>query len=203
MAGVPIAVKDTEDLEGEVTTWGTRGFSEPAKADGEMVRRLRSAGAIVLGKTNLPELAICGFTETEAWGITRNPWDTTRTPGGSSGGSAAATAAGLCAAATASDGGGSIRIPAALCGLFGLKPQRDRISLAPAREHWHGLSVTGSVTRTVEDTAIWLDVCHGGVPGGPPPPDHSFVEASHATPQAASDRLVHQAAAAGRARKAR
>ena len=144
MAGVPIAVKDCEDLEGEVTTWGTRGFSEPAKADGEMVRRLRAAGAIVLGKTNLPELAICGFTETEAWGITRNPWDTTRTPGGSSGGSAAATAAGLCAAATASDGGGSIRIPAALCGLFGLKPQRDRISLAPAREHWHGLSVIGS-----------------------------------------------------------
>ena len=96
-----------------------------------MVRRLRAAGAIVLGKTNLPELAICGFTETEAWGITRNPWDTRRTPGGSSGGSAAATAAGLCTAATASDGGGSIRIPAALCGLFGLKPQRDRISLAP------------------------------------------------------------------------
>ncbi len=76
LAGVPIAVKDTEDLEGEVTTWGTNGFDEPAKADGEMVRRLRAAGAIVLGKTNLPELAICGFTETEAWGITRNPWDT-------------------------------------------------------------------------------------------------------------------------------
>ncbi len=183
LAGVPIAVKDTENLEGEVTTWGTNGFSEPAKADGEMVRRLRAAGAIVLGKTNLPELAICGFTETEAWGITRNPWDTSRTPGGSSGGSAAATAAGLCAGATASDGGGSIRIPAALCGLFGLKPQRDRISLAPAREHWHGLSVTGSLTRTVEDTALWLDVCHGGVPGGPPPPDHSFVEASHAKPR--------------------
>ena len=183
MAGVPIAVKDSEDLEGQVTTWGTRGFSEPAKADGEMVRRLRAAGAIVLGKTNLPELAICSFTETEAWGITRNPWDTTRTPGGSSGGSAAATAAGLCAGATASDGGGSIRIPAALCGLFGLKPQRDRISLGPAREHWHGLSVTGALTRTVEDSALWLDVCHGGVPGGPPPPDHTYVEASHATPQ--------------------
>ncbi|MDQ3729936.1 MAG: amidase family protein, partial [Actinomycetota bacterium] len=140
------------------------------------------AGATVLGKTNLPELAICGFTETEAWGITRNPWDTSRTPGGSSGGSAAATAAGLCAGATASDGGGSIRIPAAFCGLFGLKPQRDRISLAPAREHWHGLSVTGSVTRTVEDSALWLDACSGGVPGGPRAPEHSFVEAAHATP---------------------
>ena len=182
LAGVPIAVKDCEDLKGEVTTWGTKGFDEPAKADGEMVRRLRAAGAVVLGKTNLPELAICGFTETEAWGITRNPWDTSRTPGGSSGGSAAATAAGLCAAATASDGGGSIRIPAALCGLFGLKPQRDRISLAPALEHWHGLSVTGCVTRTVDDSALWLDICNGGVPGGPPLPDHSFVEASHAKP---------------------
>jgi amidase len=183
LAGVPIAVKDSEDLEGELTTWGTNGFDEPAKADGEMVRRLREAGAVVLGKTNLPELAICGFTETETWGLTRNPWDTSRTPGGSSGGSAAATAAGLCAGATASDGGGSIRIPAALCGIFGLKPQRDRISLAPAREHWHGLSVTGCVTRTVEDSALWLDTCHGGVPGGPPPPDHSFVEAAHAAPR--------------------
>ena len=182
LAGVPIAVKDVEDLAGEVTTWGTRGFDKPAQADGEMVRRLRAAGATVLGKTNLPELAICGFTETEAWGITRNPWDTSRTPGGSSGGSAAATAAGLCAGATASDGGGSIRIPAANCGLFGLKPQRDRISLAPALEHWHGLSVTGSVTRTVEDSALWLDVCSGGVPGGPRSPEHSFVEAAHATP---------------------
>ncbi|MDQ2675570.1 MAG: amidase family protein, partial [Actinomycetota bacterium] len=159
LAGVPIAVKDVEDLEGEVTTWGTKGFDQPATADSEMVRRLRGAGAIVLGKTNLPELAIHGFTESEAWGITRNPWDTSRTPGGSSGGSAAATAAGLCAGASASDGGGSIRIPAALCGLFGMKPQRDRISLAPAREHWHGLSVTGCVTRTVEDSALWLDLC--------------------------------------------
>ena len=183
LAGVPIAVKDTEDLEGQVTTWGTNGFDKPAEADGEMVRRLRAAGATVLGKTNLPELAICGFTETEAWGITRNPWDTSRTPGGSSGGSAAATAAGLCAGASASDGGGSIRIPAALCGLFGMKPQRDRISLAPMREHWHGLSVVGCVTRTVEDSALWLDVCHGGVNGGPPPPDHSFVQAVHAPPR--------------------
>ncbi|MDQ3759511.1 MAG: amidase family protein, partial [Actinomycetota bacterium] len=181
-AGVPIAVKDTEDLEGEVTTWGTNGFDKPAEADGEMVRRLRAAGAVVLGKTNLPELAICGFTESDAWGITRNPWNTSRTPGGSSGGSAAATAAGLCAGATGSDGGGSIRIPAALCGLFGLKPQRDRISLAPAREHWHGLSVTGALTRSVEDSALWLDVCHGGVPGGPPAPEHSFVEAAHVKP---------------------
>ena len=182
LAGVPIALKDVEDLEGEVTCWGTAGFDEPAAADSEMVRRVREAGAVVLGKTNLPELAICGFTETEAWGVTRNPWDLDHTPGGSSGGSGAALAAGLCAGASASDGAGSIRIPAALCGLFGLKPQRDRISLAPAREHWHGLSVTGSLTRTVADSALWLDVCHGGVNGGPPPPERPFSRAARAKP---------------------
>lgn len=182
LAGVPIAIKDTEDLEGEVTCWGTKAFDEPAAADGEMVRRLREAGAIVLGKTNLPELAICGFTESEGWGITRNPWDTSRTPGGSSGGSAAATAAGLCAMASASDGGGSIRIPAAFNGLFGLKPQRDRIPLAPFKEHWHGLSVVGSVSRSVADTALWLDVTAGGVAGGPPEPELTFLEASRSQP---------------------
>ena len=182
LAGVPISLKDTEDLEGEVTCWGTSAFDAPAAADGEMVRRLREAGAVVLGKTNLPELAICGFTETKAWGITRNPWDTDNTPGGSSGGAGAALASGLCAMASASDGAGSIRIPAALCGLFGLKPQRDRISLAPFREHWHGLSVTGSLARSVADSALWLDVCHGGVPGGPPPPDQTFLQAARAKP---------------------
>jgi amidase len=182
LAGVPISIKDVEDLEGEVTCQGTAGFDEPAAADSEAVRRVREAGAIVLGKTNLPELAICGFTETEAWGITRNPWDLDHTPGGSSGGAGAALAAGLCAGASASDGAGSIRIPAALCGLFGLKPQRDRISLAPAREHWHGLSVTGSLARSVADSALWLDVCHGGVNGGPPPPEHSFSQAARTKP---------------------
>jgi amidase len=184
LAGVPIALKDTEDLEGEVTCWGTSAFDRPAAADGEMVRRVREAGAVVLGKTNLPELAICGFTETEAWGITRNPWDTDNTPGGSSGGSGAALAAGLCAVASASDGAGSIRIPAALCGLFGLKPQRDRISLAPLREHWHGLSVAGSLARSVADSALWLDVCHGGAPGGPPSPDQAFLQAARTRPGA-------------------
>jgi amidase len=182
LAGVPIALKDTEDLEGEIACWGTAGFDEPATADGEMVRRLRAAGAVILGKTNLPELAICGFTETDAWGITRNPWNTDHTPGGSSGGSAAAVAAGLCGGASASDGAGSIRIPSALCGLFGLKPQRDRISLAPFREHWHGLSVVGSVARSVADSALWLDVCHGGVAGGPPAPEQTFSQAASAKP---------------------
>jgi amidase len=130
-----------------------------------MVRRLRQAGAIVVGKTTTPEYAIWPFTETPTWGKTRNPWDLERTPGGSSGGSAAAVAAGLVAAATASDGGGSIRIPAACCGLFGLKPQRGRVSLAPHGEHWHGLSVNGGLTRSVADGALYLDVVAGNVAG--------------------------------------
>src|SRR5215207_5968765 len=128
LLGVPIAVKDTEDFGGEVTGWGTAAHGGPAQRDNDFVARLRAAGAVVLGKTNLPELAIMGSTEGPAFGITRNPWDTDRTPGGSSGGSAAAVAAGLCAAATGSDGAGSIRIPASACGLVGLKPQRDRVS---------------------------------------------------------------------------
>ena len=161
LLGVPIAVKDTEDVAGEVTRRGTAAFSEPAARDGELVSRLRSAGAVVIGKTNLPELAIMGCTEGPAFGVTRNPWDLDATPGGSSGGSAAAVAAGLAAAATASDGGGSIRIPAANCGLVGLKPQRDRIPLAPLTEHWYGLSVIGFETRSVADTALLLDVGAG------------------------------------------
>jgi len=119
---------------------------------------VRAAGAVILGKTNLPELAIMGSTEGPAFGITRNPWDTDRTPGGSSGGSAAAVAAGLCAAATGSDGAGSIRIPASACGLVGLKPQRDRVSPSSLDGHWYGLSVLGFLTRTVADTGLLLDV---------------------------------------------
>ena len=158
LLGVPIAVKDNLDVAGETTTHGSAAHGGPVKSETELVRRLRAAGAVVLGKTTLSELAIWPQTETEAWGITRNPWDTGRTPGGSSGGSAAAVAAGLAGAATASDGGGSIRIPAASCGLFGLKPQRGRVPLDPDREHWHGLSVYGCVTRTVADSGLFLDV---------------------------------------------
>src|SRR5688572_11804926 len=176
LLGVPIAVKDVEDVTGEVTRWGTDAFSTPATQDSELVRRLRSAGAVVIGKTNLPELAIMGDTEGPSFGITRNPWNTDRSPGGSSGGSAAAVAAGLCAAATASDGGGSIRIPASNCGLVGLKPQRDRISLAPLEEHWYGLSVLGFETRTVEDTALLLDVTAARAPERP------FVETAGRSP---------------------
>jgi len=158
LLGVPIAVKDVEDVAGEVTGWGTAAHGGPAERDNDFVSRLRAAGAVILGKTNLPELAIMGVTEGPAFGVSRNPWNTDRTPGGSSGGSGAAVAAGLCAAATGSDGGGSIRIPASCCGLVGLKPQRGRISLAPLPEHWYGLSVPGFLTRRVADTALLVDV---------------------------------------------
>ena len=161
LLGVPIAVKDAEDVIGEVTTWGTAANSTPATQDSELVRRLRAAGAVVIGKTNCPELVIMGDTECAAYGITRNPWNPERGAGGSSGGSAVAVAAGLCAAATGSDGMGSIRIPAGACGLVGLKPTRDRIPLAPLREHWFGLSVAGFVTRGVEDHALLMGVGTG------------------------------------------
>ncbi|MBX5441394.1 MAG: amidase [Solirubrobacteraceae bacterium] len=158
LLGVPVAVKDDMDVAGEPTCLGTRGVRAPAAADSAIVRRLRDAGAIVVGKTNVPELTLWPFTETATWGATRNPWDPDRTPGGSSGGSASAVAAGFVAAATASDGLGSIRIPAACCGLFGLKAQKGRVPLDPGVNDWHGLVHYGTVTRTVRDTALFLDV---------------------------------------------
>ena len=184
LLGVPIAIKDEVDVAGEVNTHGTDAFTEPARADSEMVRRLREAGAIVVGLTLLPEMAICGFTESATYGVTRNPWNPQRTPAGSSGGSAAAVAAGLVPIASAGDGGGSIRLPAASCGLFGLKPQRGRITLAPELEYWNGLSVNGCVSRTVLDTALWLDVTSGGSqePEAPAPPERPFVESAKASP---------------------
>ncbi|MGE0066150.1 MAG: amidase [Solirubrobacterales bacterium] len=184
LLGVPIAIKDETEVAGEIKTFGTDAFTEPAKADSEMVRRLREAGAIIIGLTLLPELAICGFTESATYGVTRNPWNPQRTPAGSSGGSAAAVAAGLVPIASAGDGGGSIRLPAASCGLFGLKPQRGRVSLAPALEYWNGLAAMGCLSRNVIDTALWLDVVSGGSrePGAPPPPERPFVEAARTPP---------------------
>ena len=134
--------------------------------------------------TLLPELGICGFTESATYGVTRNPWNPQRSPGGSSGGSAAAVASGMVPIASAGDGGGSIRIPASSCGLFGIKPQRGRISLAPLSDGWNGMVVVGSVSRTVLDSALWLDVCSGGStePGAPSPPDRPFVEAAKSPP---------------------
>jgi amidase len=185
LLGVPIALKDNVDVAGEVTTHGTSAYGEPAREDAEIVKRLRAAGAVVLGKTNLPELAIYPWTESATFGATRNPWDLNTTVGGSSGGSGAAVAAGLAAAGMASDGGGSIRIPAACCGLFGLKPQRGRVSLMPLPEHWYGLSVFGSVTRSVIDTALWLDVVSGRADGDAEaarPPATTFAEAAQTVP---------------------
>ena len=166
LLGVPVAVKDNVAVEGHAPSMGT-GSPEPVAArDAELVRRLRAAGAVIVGTTRLPELALWPFTESATWGATRNPWSTDRTTGGSSGGSAAAVAAGMVASAHASDGGGSIRIPAACCGLVGLKPQRGRVPLGAsgedAAEHWHGLSVAGVLTRTVADTALMLDVLTEG-----------------------------------------
>jgi amidase len=158
LLGVPVAVKDSFAIAGHSASLGTGSHEPVAHHDSEVVRRLREAGAVIIGTTKLPELALWPFTESPTYGTTRNPWHLGHTPGGSSGGSAAAVAAGLVAAATASDGGGSIRIPAACCGLVGLKPTRDLVSLAPHREHWHGLSVAGCLTRSVEDHVTLLNV---------------------------------------------
>jgi amidase len=185
LLGVPIAVKDDIDVAGEVTAWGTNAHGGPAAADAEVVRRLRGAGAVIIGKTNVPELTIWPFTETATFGATRNPWDRQRAPGGSSGGSAAAVAAGLVGAALGSDGLGSIRIPAAWCGLFGLKPQRGRVSTAPRPRAWHGLSVNGVLTRRVADTALFHDLASGAIDvdaDSAPAPAVPFSTAAGASP---------------------
>jgi amidase len=164
LLGVPVAVKDEIDIAGEVTSRGTGAITAPATADAEIVRRLRDAGAVVVGKTTMPELGLWPFTESVTWGVTRNPWDIERTPGGSSGGSAAAVAAGLVPAAIGVDGAGSIRIPAACCGVFGLKPQSGRVPRTPHDgdgSHW---ICFGPMTRSVRDGAIVLDVIEGPAP---------------------------------------
>jgi amidase len=161
LLGVPLAVKDEIDIGGEITSQGTGAIVTRAAADAEVVRRVRAAGAIVVGKTKMPELGLWPFTESVTWGVTRNPWDPERTPGGSSGGSASAVAAGMVPAALGADGAGSIRIPAACCGVFGLKPQRDRVPRAPHDSdgfHWVAF---GSLTRSVADTGMMLDVLAG------------------------------------------
>ena len=185
LLGVPVAIKDNFDVAGDITTHGTAAYGAPARVDSEVVRRVRAAGAIVVGKTHLPALAAMATTESTAFGETRNPWNVTRSAGGSSGASAAAVAAGLVPAALASDGGGSIRIPAAFCGVFGLKPQRGRISLAPYASHWHGLSVAGWETRSVADSALMLDATSGAHEidaDTPHAPENSFLEAASTPP---------------------
>ena len=160
-AGVPIGVKDLEDCAGMPTSHGSLLFKDraPVEHDSVHVGRLRAAGAVPVGKTAAPEFGVTCFTSTKAWGTTRNPWDTTKTPGGSSGGSAAAVAGGLVPAATASDGGGSTRIPAAFSGLFGMKPSYGRIP--HERPSASMTSVFGMLTTTVADAARHLDVVAG------------------------------------------
>ncbi len=185
LAGIPIAVKDDTPVAGQAMTRGSRSYGPVQSFDAEIVRKLRTAGAIPIGITNVPELTIFPWTASEANGVTRNPWDLTRTPGGSSGGSAAAVAAGMVPAATASDGGGSIRIPASCCGLVGMKPTRGRVSMQPARQGWLGLTVYGGLARSVRDSALLLEVIQGATAGDidiAPPPARSFVQAAGEPP---------------------
>lgn len=158
LAGVPVAIKDDTDVAGAGTAWGAGMSGAPKAEDAPVVARLRRAGAIVIGKTNVPEMDLWPWTSSATHGVTRNPWDLERTPGGSSGGSAVAVAAGMCGFALGSDGGGSIRYPAALTGVFGIKPQRDRIPLGPDHhDAWNGLLALGPLTRSVRDAAAFLD----------------------------------------------
>ena len=184
-AGVPIAVKDTAPVAGMPYTLGSNAFGDFVPAhDAFVVRRLRGAGFVIVGKTNLPEFGILPVTEPRRFGPTRNPWDTERTPGGSSGGAAAAVAAGMVPLAHGSDGGGSIRIPAACCGLVGLKPSRGRISRGP--DLGDDLLVQdGVLTHTVAETAALLDVLAGYEPGDAtwaPPPAEPFAAAAGREP---------------------
>ena len=165
LGGVPVAIKDDADVAGEITAWGTRAYGAPKAVDSDVVVRLRDAGAIVIGKTQVPEMTMWPWTVSAGYGSVRNPWGLDRTPGGSSGGSAAAAATGMCGVALGSDGGGSIRYPAALSGLFGIKTQRDRISLGPDHhDAWNGLSVYGPLARSVADAALFLDATAQSVP---------------------------------------
>ncbi len=184
--GVPVAIKDEFDVAGQVTTFGGSSQTTPATADGSTTRRLREAGAVIIGKTNLSEFGLWPFTETSTFGYTRNPWDPTRTPGGSSGGSAVAVASGMVGAALSGDGGGSIRLPAACCGLFGLKPQRGRVSFAPWSHLWFALGTNGPLARRVADSALFYDAVRGAEPGDrfrAAEPRMSFADAAASEPE--------------------
>lgn len=181
-AGVPFLLKDLNTyLEGEATGQGSRYWAGyRASVTSEIARRYERAGLVIFGKTTTPEFGLTGTTESLATGITRNPWNPERTSGGSSGGAAVAVAAGVLPAAHATDGGGSIRIPASCCGLFGLKPSRGRVPMGPpSTEGWGGLSTHHAVTRSVRDSAALLDATAGLEPGsryGAPTPERPYLE---------------------------
>ena len=181
-AGVPFLLKDVgATLKGTVTTQGSRFYADQpaAEIDSTLTERYKQAGLVIFGKTTSPEMALAASTEGSFVGATRNPWALERTAGGSSGGAAAAVAAGIVPAAHASDGGGSIRIPASCCGLFGLKPTRARTPAGPfAGEGWGSLSVNHVLTRSVRDSAALLDATEGYAPGDPycaPAPAQPFL----------------------------
>ena len=182
--GVPVAIKEEVDVAGCVTTFGGRSNSTPAVQDGEVVRRLREAGAVVIGKTRMPEFGAWPFTESVDGGLTRNPWNPAYSPGGSSGGTAVAVAAGMVPVGIGGDGGGSIRIPAASCGLFGLKPQRGRVTSSPMEHLWWALGTSGPLSRSVLDSAIVYDVIRGPAEGDlfVAGRTTSFTEAARAEP---------------------
>ncbi|WP_141577463.1 amidase [Actinomadura sp. WMMA1423] len=185
LLGVPVAIKDDTDLAGETTPFAVAGDHVPAARDGEVVRKLRAAGAIVVGKTTTCELGLWPFSESREYGIARNPWNPDYSPGGSSGGSAAAVAAGMVAAAVGSDGAGSVRIPAAWTGLVGIKPQRGRVSAYPQTDPFNGITVWGPLARTVGDAALLLDVLTGSHPEDVyqlDPPITPFAEAAKREP---------------------
>jgi amidase len=188
LAGVPMLIKDAvQDYAGLPTGNGSKVFSRvPAARHSHIVQRLLNAGAVIIGKSNTPELALKGVTDPLAFGPSRNPWNTAHTPGGSSGGSAAAVAAGMVPIAGANDGGGSIRIPAACCGLFGLRPSRGRVSVGPAHaEIWEGASSDLVLCRSVRDAALAMDVLSGPNDGDPfiiAPPQASFRDLASREP---------------------
>jgi len=169
LGGVPFLIKDLNYVKGVRCTFGSRLWADfVADHDAEIVTRYRRAGLVLLGKSNTPEVGLAATTESVLLGACRNPWDLSRTPGGSSGGAAAAVAAGIVPAAHATDGGGSIRIPASCCGLVGLKPTRARTPLGPdIGEGWGGMSVGHVVSRSVRDSALLLDLTHGPARGDP------------------------------------
>ncbi len=188
LAGVPFLVKDLfQDVAGVPSSGGSRAMLKvPVSQHGDVVKRWMDAGLIIFGKTNTPEFGAKTVTESRLWGPARNPWDPSRTPGGSSGGSAAAVACGVVPVAGANDGGGSIRIPAAACGLFGLKPGRGRVSAGPAvAEGLAGTAVQGVVSRSVRDTAAMMDVLQGPEAHAPyymPPPPTPYLRAHQQPP---------------------
>lgn len=167
--GVPVVVKDQMDIAGHRTGHGSRIFENaaPATADNVLVARLRAAGAIILASTTLPEFGVKGLTDGPAFGVTRNPWDTARTSGGSSGGSAAALAAGVAPLAVGTDGAGSIRGPSACCGVVGLKPTLGVVPLETARDAFFNYGYAGPMARTVTDAALMLSVMAGPAPADP------------------------------------